>query len=1059
MIKLAANSTDRLVLGLDLGVASIGWSLIDLRKKRNKIVAMGVRRFEAGVDGDSSAIERGKAVSRNTKRREKRQVRRQGNRRGRRLAKLFFLLQKYDLLPAGESRTPEQRHALLQKFDAELAKKYASGESPACNPHVVVYHLRRLALDTKTALPPHELGRALYQLAQRRGFQTNLKASQGDEDEGVVKQGISQLNSDMIAAGAETVGAYFATLDPEEIRIRGKWTGRSMFLDEFKRIWAAQAPLHPHLTEDAGKEIHHAIFFQRPLKSQKHLIGHCELETSKRRAPIGCLEFQEFRMIQKVNDLTYMAPDGQILKPTSEQRQRLLDLLEREGDRTFNQVRTALGLKRPKGDKDSYTFNFEEGGAKHLPGNRTAAKLRGILEAKWDKLSTERQRELVDSILGFQSAPALRRHLTGKWNFSADQAGRITDARFEDGFGGLSRKAIDRVLPEMRTGKPYKTVEKELYPDARKNEIQVDELPPVFSAFPSLRNPSVARVLTELRKVINALIREYGIPDLVRVELARELKKNNKQREQIFKRIQDNQRARERAAKRILDELGEKYNTERNNLKVRLADECDWHCPYTGKGIEMATLIGDNPQFDIEHIHPFSLSLDNSFANKTLCYHEENRNHKKNLTPFLAYSSDESRWDEIVTRVKNFRGAARNRKLELFTAPALETDFSNRMLTDTQYVSRLAAEYVGLLFGGVIDAAKKTRVETRTGPLTSFLRREWNLNRILGPSDEKNRADHRHHAIDALAVACSSNAMVQALAKAASSAEESGLRRQFAEIPLPWETFLEETREQVNAIVVSTRVNRKVNGQIHDETIYSPPFPLAGGKDAHYRVRKPLERLSTSEVEKIIDPYIRAAVQEHIAKFGGDQKKAFEDRNNHPYVQGRNGRLIPIHKVRIQGRLKKPLKLGNGDAARYVAPGNNHHVEFFQRFDPKQESPVWDYRIVNLYEAMSRISPPKGQQRTPVIQRDHGPNTLFAFSLIQGEHVDVEFKSGVRTVIRCLKFSKDDFEFILLSDARTDKERKSANARIRITSLKKFQELNPRKVLVDPIGRVFPAND
>ena len=127
--------------------------------------------------------------------------------------------------------------------------------------------------------------------------------------------------------------------------------------------------------------------------------------------------------------------------------------------------------------------------------------------------------------------------------------------------------------------------------------------------------------------------------------------------------------------------------------------------------------MGQHSQFDIEHIIPFSRSLDNSFLNKTLCYHEENRGVKQNQTPYEAYASNEKRWAEIIGRVKRFRGSAAHVKLRKFQQKEPDEDFAARMLQDTRYMSRLATEYLGLLYGGTIDADHTTRV--RSAPAAS----------------------------------------------------------------------------------------------------------------------------------------------------------------------------------------------------------------------------------------------------------------------------------------------------------------------------------------------------
>ncbi len=153
--------------------------------------------------------------------------------------------------------------------------------------------------------------------------------------------GISQLMTEIQQAGARTLGEFFAGLDPENRRIRGRWTSRAMYLDEFEKIWAAQSPHHANLTDDAKASIRHAIFFQRPLKSQKERIGRCELETHHRRTAMATLLAQRFRYLQKLNDLEIIAPDGEIRTLTEDQRRQLCTRLEESGNLTFAQVRQA----------------------------------------------------------------------------------------------------------------------------------------------------------------------------------------------------------------------------------------------------------------------------------------------------------------------------------------------------------------------------------------------------------------------------------------------------------------------------------------------------------------------------------------------------------------------------------------------------------------------------------------------------------------------------------------------------------------------------------------------
>jgi CRISPR-associated endonuclease Csn1 len=1053
-------------LGLDMGSGSIGWAaVLESDREPTQILAMGVRRFEAGVQGD---IEQGKDESRATARREARGPRRLTWRRQYRLRKLFRLLQTMDLLPPSRDDSHDERHRVLAEFDRQFR------QSPQCRDpqaaHCMLpYLLRARALDQK--LSRHELGRAVYHLAQRRGFLSNLKAAKKDEDVGLVKKGISELEQLIEQSGARTLAEYFARLDPEQQRIRGRWTSRRMYQEEFEKIWSAQAPHHQDLTDQHKQQLYNAIFHQRPLKSQKGLIGMCELEPYRRRAPTACLEYQEFRILQKLNDLEVIQPDGECRPLDADEREKLLAEMAEKPEVTFGRMRTLFGMKKSREYGRNYIFNFEEGGEKHLVGNRTAAKLVGALGDRWRQMGAQDQKRLVDEVLSFESEEPLITRLTTGWGFDVPSARAVAQTVFEPGYGSLSRRAVSRLLPLLRHGMPYATARKELY---GKEQQPLDRLPAKHdcAVLSQLRNPAVERALSELRKVVNALIRRYGKPREIHIELARDLKHARQRRKSMADQNRQNEKARSEAAQRILAEMkDERYGGKTNILKARLAEECNWECPYTGRSMCMEALVGDRPQFDIEHIIPFSRSLDNSFFNKTLCYIDENRKRKQNRTPFEAYHGT-PQWEEILARVRRFQGDARvrRRKLGLFQTEKLPDteEFSDRLLNDTRYMSRLAGDYLGLLFGGQIDVQGKRRVHVSPGRVTAYLRGRWNLNSILGDPDQKERADHRHHGVDALVVALTGAREVQLLSRAAEEAERLGLTGLFPRgedaFEPPWEGFLDQAHQARDAINVSSRITRKLRGKLHDETILSKPKPILDGEgrpilDKHgqplgvHHVRKELGKLTKDMVADIVDDRIREIVQKHLEQNGGDLKKAFADPNNHPYMKSKDGRLIPIHKVRIR-RSDKPMVVGKGTKQRYVNPGSNHHMEIVGVLDKEGKEKKWEGHIVSLFEAVARH-----RAGEPVIRRDHGDRMTFKFSLAGDEHVEMEFQSGKKELYRVVVISGNQVEFRLHTDARPSTlVKKIPGARVRL-SADSLRKGKARKVAVDPLGNVFPAND
>ncbi len=1032
------------VLGLDLGAESLGWAILETRDGEPvRIERTGVHTFEAGVEGD---IESGKDESRAKARREARLPRRQLWRRAARRRKVLHILQRHGLLPPGEARTPEQIHDLLLKLDADLRAAYLpAGDEVAA--HLLPYRLRARALDEK--LEPWALGRVFYHLAQRRGFLSNRRSPERkDEDEGTVKAAIGELAADMKARGARTLGEYLAGLDPRCQRVRRRWTARAMFLEEFDRIWAAQAPHHPCLTEELRGQLRRALFFQRPLKSQKALVGLCELIPGKRRLALALPIAQRFRLLQKVNDLKVREPDGTERFLTPQEREKLARELDDKGDLKFDKVRKCLGLPR------GVTFNLQEGGEEKLPGNRTYAKLKAVLGVRWGGLSAADREQIVVELLSFQKPEALARRLMKVWNLDEPSATKLAEVRLEDGYARHCRKAIAQLLALMESGVPYATARKEVFPESFADPV--DRLPPVTAVLRDLRNPAVCRALTELRKVVNAIVRRYGKPERIRIELANDLKRPRKQREEISRRNRDRQKDREEAAEAIRKALPGLEPRRADIEKWLLAEECNRLCPYTGLSISEAALLGSTPQFDVEHIWPMSRSLDNTFANKTLCYHEENRARKGNRTPLEAYGSDPQRWEEILQRVRDFKGPLAWEKLRRFMAREIPQDFTDRQLQDTRYACRLAADYLGRLYGGRVDAQGRTRIEVRPGGLTAHVRNELMLHAILDDGGAKTRADHRHHAVDALAVGLTSQSMVQQLQTAAGRALQAG-RRLFAPVPEPWTGFLEDARRSIGQIIVSRRPDRKVAGKLHAETFYSKPIPGADGDVRH--VRKELRKLTLGEIQgdQIVDPVIRRLVQEKHRQLGGGKPgSVFADPASHPVLRTRDGREVPIHKVRLVSRVAA-LSLGKGARLRFVgpAPGSNHHMAIVADVDQQGRDRCWSGFVVTRLEAIRRAAE---SPQVEVIQRRWGGGKRFVCSLAPGDLFTLSAAQHAGTVYVVRSISRGRVEFAANHDGRLKEEIKKSG-KWWSRSPNELARLGFRKVSVSYLGEVRCAHD
>ncbi|HEV1995030.1 MAG TPA: type II CRISPR RNA-guided endonuclease Cas9 [Candidatus Acidoferrum sp.] len=1092
---MAEEAPPPLILGLDLGATSVGWALIgSANGVPAGIVRAGSRIFDADRATD---IKAGRDKPRGQERREARLQRRQIWRRARRAREIFWMLQGWGILPPGASSQPEQRQELLNQLDRQILgsawfKQRSSAQDIPEPQQVMPYLLRASALDEP--LEPFFLGRALYHLAQRRGFLSNRKEvapgkKEKTEEEGEVKKSIGELREKMTESGARTLGEYFSRQRPSgEKRIRQRWTARAMYEEEFEKIWAAQADFRQETFTAARKKLlWRAIFFQRKIKFPENLVGKCELEPGKRRAPKYLLPSQRFRLLQGVNNLR-VSPPGEVERPlASGERDQLVEALEVRGDMKFHEIRKLLGLHK------SCRFNLESEGEDRLLGNRTAAKLGEALGERWQAMTPAERNGIVEYLWSFEKADKLAGAAAKKWGLDPETAEKLAQVAFEADYMNVSTAAMRRLLPLLEAGRSFAEARKELYPEKSRPQQPLDWLPPVQKSRRrpgweerssarhawgrDVRNPIVVRCLSEVRKVVNAIIRTYGKPTEIRIELARDLRNTRRQRKNISKRNWDNRSLREQAEQKITDEIPGFKPSRRDILKVRLAEECHWCCPYTGKSISMTALVGPESQFDIEHILPYAKFLDDSFANVTLCEAEHNRNVKQRRAPSEAYGGNPELYEQIKGRVAKFSGPMAKEKLRRFRLTPAEIEeelkeFSSHLLNDTRYATRLAADYLGLLYGGGVDEARTRRIHATSGRVTAILRGEWGLNSILadgatedGGERPKYRGDHRHHAVDAIVTALTDDGTIQMLNRAAERAP-SERRRRFASIESPWNNFGDSVRREIEKMVVSHRVSKRVRGPLHEETIYSWPIPIAEkakakrgkpGVTQEYRVHKPLAQMSAQEAKDIADPAVRELVQKKLEEVGGEPKKVFSNEANLPFFS-KEGRRVLVRGARVRKRV--PVSpLGEGFGARYVTRESNHHVEIFADLDRDGREIEWNASVVSLMEAYRRK-----RAHEPVVRTSHGPQTEFQFSLAPGEVIECEDEEkGSRRLLLvrgCTQLSAGAVQIFLapIEDARLKKEQVDDGAYLRPAS-KTLRRWKARKVRVTPLGDVMDAHD
>jgi len=985
-------------LGLDIGSNSIGWALLETEGKPS-IVDMGVRIFPEGVDRDTKGLEK----SKNATRREARGARKTHQRRSQRKEQLLKTLQEIGFLPTSDTEFRSLIHTT--------------------NP----YELRKRGLDEK--LKQHEFGRALYHLNQRRGFKSNRKSGKASED-GVVIKGANTLQIEINEKGCRTIGEYFAGLNPEEKRIRKQYTFRSMYADEFDLLWEKQKEFYPDiLTEDLRKKIRdEIIFFQRPLKPQNERIGNCELEPEEKRCPRGDWYARRFRLLQDVNNLKIQNPDGSEGALNNEQRKALLEELGRKEKLRFDEIRKKFGFIETQKFNAEYRIGLKGKKVESIKGDAFAATIgnKKVLGSKaWDTMNEPQKIELNTAFVEMED-DELAEKLKSQYGLNDKQIEQAMKVSLPQGYMSFSRKAIMKLLPFMEAGAiTSEAIEKSGYTHNTTTDSKTVEKLPLP---PDLRNPIVQKALFEVRKVINAIVREYGKPKKIKIEMARDVQGNSRQREELHWKQHENKERNEETRKRLKEDIKTNNPTRDDIIKYKLWEECGKACPYTGKHISQTALFGENPEFQIEHILPYDRSLDDSYMNKTLCEAHENIHVKKGQTPFEAYSHNSSKYEEILERVN--KSAMPYPKRRKFWQKEIDLDqHIARELNDTRYICREVVQYLKQL--GV-------NVRGTRGKITSELRHQWGLDGVFDEIGTKRDDDHRRHAVDAVVVGVTENDHLRRLAKSKYAIKNEAFDP-------PWTDFREAVRENVKQINVSHRVQRKVSGALHKETNYG-----ATNKEGLYVSRKNLEDLTQSMVEDIVDPVVRAIVKKKMEEKGTDFWK------EPVYMKTtKSDKKVPIKKVRIFNVAKNmiPMKDEQGQTYRYVEPGSNHHIEIFEFTDAKGKIKK-DGQVISMFDAVQRSR--KGE---PVVKKDYGDGKKFVCSLAINEMFMLKLNGGEKEIHRVQKITQSGNNISIIMRPHIYSGKVSDYDKPPLIQRKSPNTLQGYKIIVDPLGKLYPAND
>jgi len=995
-------------LGLDIGIGSVGWAV--LRNQANgepdRIQDLGVRIFD---------IAEQKGASLAALRRDARSMRRRLRRHSHRLERIRFLMEQSGIMSV-----------------SDIQEMYAAGgfqKSP--------YQLRAEALDRP--LTKEETVRVLIHLAQRRGYKSNspAEAAKDEKETGKVKSAIEENRRCMEEHGYRTVGEMmfrderFWQSNPDGSRYhqtRNKaddyrfTVERTAIVDEVKRIFAAQRGFGVAWMSEAVE-----ISYLSILESQRSFdegpggnspfrggigekVGCCTFEPEERRAPKASYTFEYFKLLQDLSRIRLVRMGLPPQPLDAEQRELLKTAALHSASLNYGQIRKKLNL-----DDDVY-FNglyygdhsIEDAEKRKWSQMQSYHKIRTAL----DKVGkgtistlTEAQLNAIAEILTQYKSDAKRIAALREAGIPPQLDGALLPLSFSK-YGNLSITAMQKLIPLLEDGMRYDEACTQIYGDHR--GLHANQRMPRISLkdMDEITNPVVRRAVSQTIKVINAVVRTYGPPDVVRIELAREMSQNFDERRKTEKRMENNRAANERVKEQIREYKGDRA-TGLDIVKFKLYQEQGCVCLYSGQKLDISRLF--EPGYaEVDHIVPYSRCFDDSYQNKVLVLASENQQ-KGNRLPYEYFGQDTERWHAYEVRVENLIHNYRKRQklLKHCLTEEESNGFIERNLKDTQYITRsiynLLREH--LLFAN--SQYSKKPVQTVNGAVTAMLRKRWGVQKIRENGD-------LHHCMDAAVLAAITPGLVQRLTEYSKQretlVEEAGDARR-DRFPKPWELFHQELEarldpidprhqidllklstyesdEEIKPVFVSRMPNHKVTGAAHKETIRSSK---AG--DGFTVTKMPLANLKLNKLGEIdgyynpeSDRLLYDALLVRLKAFGGDGAQAFAKPFYKPKKDGTPGPRVD--KVKICEKATVGLPVRDGIAAN----GRMIRIDVFYVEDD-------GYYFVPIYVADTKKE--KLPSKAVVAHKEYADwkvmqDENFVFSLYPGDLVRIQSRKGIK---------------------------------------------------------------
>lgn len=1079
----------RYSLGLDIGITSVGWAVLKLDENDNVcgIVKMGGHTFNESTVGKEKKTA---ASARRSFRASRRLVRR----RTVRIQRVKKLLQDMNV---------------ITKKDLE---DYYSGKVSD------IYLLRMKSIEDYV-LNEKELAQILIYFAKHRGYKSKSVVEEQDSDAKKVLSALSENKSMMLKKGYRTVGEmlykdskfrqkeYGDSKESELLVVRNsegnysKSIGRELLVEEVQYIFNRQRELGSCIAtvelEQCFLDIMQSQrnYDEGPGKGSPYggnlvekMVGYCSFEKNEKRACKATYTSERFVLLEKLNHLKILQDNGEYRFLSDKERADILEKVYKTKKITYSALRTILGLsvndrfngltykrEKQKSDEDiskSITKCVSDTEKAEFISLNYWHDMKAIFNLSCVDMSEEWINKLdqIGTILTYYKSDNKRIEKLAELGVEQEIIEKLLKKDYKK-FHRLSLVAMKKILPYLEEGAVYsEACSRAGY--IKENAIGTSRYitkEVLNDTLDSIMNPTVKRAVRRTVRIINALIKEYGSPVEVHIEMARDISHSKEVKKKIQKQQAQNKKEKEAAEKFIRENIGESMVTSSNVLRYRLWLSQSQMDIYSAKMIPVEDVF-DIKKYEVDHIIPYSRSFNDSFSNKMLVRIEDNQV-KKNRTPFEYIGDNEETWNRFVGCVNAYVEDSVKRR-NMVTKAKDSDEWMSRNLNDTRYISRVVTGLIreNLRFEPYVNEKRKKHVYPVNGQITAKLRYEWGI--------EKNREDSdKHHAQDAVVIAACTDAMIHQLSEFYKLEEENHIYHSKVvdketgeiigdikkNIPYPWPCFraelemymadnpcdyIEKARKHgydgpiPKPIFISRLPLNKKTGKINEATIHSKRMDTNEEEKTVHKVSlQKLKLNSDGEIENYYRPeddrLLYNRLRERLLMYDGDAKKAFETPIYKPRRDGTDGPIVK--KVKLWGKATEGLVHINRGAAER---GGLYRVDIYRSNNKFFYVPVY-YR--DVYEGTLPIKAVVAKKK--ISDWKTMDESEFCFSLVTDSLVRY-VKNGVE---KYGYFKTHDRDSGAIKVKSHDQESKDYIV-ISIQKLDEFEKMN-----VDILGNIFSS--